>query len=59
MLTVRLSQDRTALNRAWSSRGGEGSWWDGTVRPADRDVEERDAREMRGEPPDMTGWLLW
>ena len=22
-------------------------------------AEERDAREMRGEPPSMEGWVLW
>lgn len=24
-----------------------------------REVETRDAREMRGEPPDLSGWLLF
>ena len=23
------------------------------------DVERRDARDLRGEPPSMEGWVLW
>ena len=35
------------------------AWPDAAVLRCVAAVERRDARELRGEPPSMEGWVLW
>lgn len=56
---LRAAVARVLLARPWYRRAGDA--WRPDPRVSYRAVEaaNRDAREMRGDPPDMAGWLLW
>lgn len=60
--------DVVLLDRPWKpdpkvwgteARRPQRAWPDAAVMRCAADVERRDARELRGEPPDMSGWLLF
>ena len=57
LLDVPWTPDPEVWRRA--VRMAQGSWRIGDVAWCASDVEERDARELRGEPPSMEGWTIF